>query len=99
MLSHIEKIKKYIKETIMEREFLINNLKEFKNIKTFDSKTNFILIRINDNVDKIFECLLRKGIIVRNLSYEKLLSNCLRVTIGTREMNEKLISTLKEVIE
>jgi histidinol-phosphate aminotransferase len=98
-LSHIEIFEKYIRETIIEREFLINNLKEFKNIKIFDSKTNFILIRIDDNIDKIFEHLLRKGIIVRNLSYENLLSNCLRVTIGTREMNEKFLLSLKEVIK
>lgn len=99
ILSYIEEIKKYIKETIIEREFLINNLKEFKNIKTFDSKTNFILIRINDNIDKVFDYILRKGVIVRNLNNEPLLSNCLRVTIGTRDMNEYFISTLREVIK
>ena len=55
---------------------------------------NFITVKVG-NGDKIIECLLRKGIIVRRMaSYG--LSDWIRVTVGTPEENEKFLTVLKE---
>lgn len=45
---------------------------------------------------KIYNYLVGKGIIVRNRNSVSLCGNCLRVTVGTRGENEKLIEALKE---
>ena len=51
--------------------------------------------RVTDAV-KIYNYLVGKGIIVRNRNSVSLCGNCLRVTVGTRGENEKLIEALKE---
>ena len=47
---------------------------------------------------KIYKYLVGKGIIVRNRDSVSLCGNCLRVTVGTRGENEKLIEALKMCI-
>ncbi|MDE6347797.1 MAG: histidinol-phosphate transaminase, partial [Bacteroides sp.] len=47
---------------------------------------------------KIYHYLVAKGIIVRNRHSVSLCGNCLRVTVGTRLENEKLIEAMKEYL-
>ena len=54
----------------------------------------FLLARVTDAA-KIYNYLVGKGIIVRNRNSVSLCGNCLRVTVGTRGENEKLIEALK----
>jgi histidinol-phosphate transaminase len=60
----------------------------------FPSHANFFLARVTDAA-KIYSYLVGKGIIVRNRNSVSLCGNCLRVTVGTRGENEKLIEALK----
>jgi histidinol-phosphate aminotransferase len=46
--------------------------------------------------DEIYEYLLGKKIVVRNRSRVPGCEGCLRLTVGTPEENEKLISALTE---
>ena len=62
--------------------------------RIFPSDSNFLLIRVDD-ADLRYKQLIEAGIVVRNRSKEPLCEQCLRVTVGTREENEKLIDTLK----
>jgi len=62
-----------------------------------ESATNFIFIRMNADIQKVFQELLRKGVIIREMSgYD--LPNYARVTIGTRKENQKLIKELKAIL-
>ena len=63
-------------------------------LEVFPSDANFFLARVTDAV-KIYNYLVGKGIIVRNRNSVSLCGNCLRVTVGTRGENEKLIEALK----
>lgn len=60
------------------------------------SEANFILIKVGD-AEKVFQALLRKGIIVRTL-YEYELPEFVRVTIGTMPQNRRFIAALKEIL-
>lgn len=60
------------------------------------SATNFILFEVKD-ASKIYNRLLRKGIIVRDMKAWGL-DGFLRVTVGTMRENRKFINTLKEVL-
>ena len=62
--------------------------------KVYASDANFILIKV-DNADKRYTQLLEKGIVIRNRSTQALCENTLRLTIGTKEENIKLIKVLK----
>ena len=86
-----------IKKIISERESLLKSLQEVNCIEqVFASDTNFILIRVDD-ANVRYNQLIQAGIVVRNRSNQPLCENCLRITIGTKEENVQLITTLKSL--
>ncbi len=73
---------------------------EFKklSLKPIASKTNFILMRFpkgKKSAQNANEFLLKRGFILRWLAHQGL-GDYLRVTVGSEEENQKLISLLKE---
>jgi histidinol-phosphate aminotransferase len=62
--------------------------------KVYPSDANFLLIKVK-NADMIYNLLVDKNIIVRNRN--RVIDNCLRITIGKRSENDKLIKTLKDL--
>jgi len=90
-------------ETIIEeRRRLSEALKRIEGVEPYPSKTNFLLCKVTRRglpVSELKERLKEKRVLVRDVSDRPLLDNCFRVTVGTREMNETFISSLKEVLE
>jgi histidinol-phosphate aminotransferase len=63
-----------------------------------ESYTNFITYLFPDNMNstEVSDALLKQGVIIRNLASYKL--NAVRITIGTKEQNDKLFEVLKKVL-
>src|SRR4030042_1917050 len=70
----------YIKSIVSERNRLFNELSKFESISPYPSEANFILFSANEP-DGIYERLLKKGVLVRNM--KGVVNGCLRVTVGT----------------
>lgn len=86
--------KRILALVISERERLSREIAGFPFVrKVYDSDANFILVRFDDE-KRIQKLLLDNGIIVRNRSSEPLLEGCLRITIGSREENDRLLEVL-----
>lgn len=95
MLHKYYEIERWVKRLKEEREDLENRFSELPlTVKVFPSDANFFLARVTDAV-KIYNYLVGEGIIVRNRNSISLCGNCLRVTVGTRMENDKLIEALK----
>ncbi len=62
------------------------------------SAANFIFIRTDMDARSLFRKLLKKGVIIRDMSQYNL-DNYSRITIGTRQENLKLIRALKNIIK
>ncbi len=60
---------------------------------TYPSDANFILVRTT-GANALYQYLLAQGIVVRNRSTQPGCSECLRITVGTPEENNKLIQAL-----
>jgi histidinol-phosphate aminotransferase len=59
------------------------------------SVANFMLVRVGDGT-RVFDALQRRGVIVRPVkSYG--LPEWIRVTVGTREQNERLLAELRAI--
>jgi histidinol-phosphate aminotransferase len=95
VLKNKKVLKSGIKSIISERGRLFSEMAKIKGIKPYPSEANFISFRVKEP-DKIYKGLLKKGILVRNIS--GIVNNCLRVTIGTPGENKGFIKVLKEVI-
>lgn len=96
VLMALEQIPLYeerIKALQKEKDWLASQLIDI-GYKVYPSKANFLLIEIkNKSISKIFQ---QKNILVRDFSNHPGLLSCFRVTIGTREENQKIFQVLKE---
>ena len=63
------------------------------------SKANFhmVVMRDENEVNTVYMELLKRGVIIRPLKAFGL-PNCIRITIGTQEQNEKMVEKMKEVV-
>ena len=87
---------------INERKWLMDNLKQIDGVTPFPSDANFILFKItksNLTSTIVKERLENRNVLVKDRGHLPLLENCIRVTVGTRNMNETFLSALKESLE
>ncbi len=96
MLNDVAGFQKNLDVILAEKKKLEEILPKLECIKeVFPSDANFILVKV-ENATELYNFLLERKIIVRNRSKEYLCDNCLRLTIGTPEENEKLVEGLKD---
>ena len=95
-LDGLEEVNQMIRETIRERELLTKALLELPLVqKVYPSDANFVLCRMK-GATTIYHFLKEQGIIVRNRSNVVLCEDSLRITVGTPQQNEQLVSALKK---
>lgn len=86
-----------VKKILSEREKMIKELDTIPFIKfVFPTDANFILVKVDD-AEKRYNQLISSGIVIRNRSNQALCENCIRITIGLKEENLKLIEILKSL--
>ena len=84
-----------VEQIKQQRALVAKALEEFKFVeRVYPSDANFLLVRVAD-ADALYEHLIKDGIIVRNRTRVKGCEGCLRITIGLKEENVKLIESLK----
>ncbi len=66
-------------------------------VRVFPSQGNFLLVRTSDS-KRIYECLLARGIVVRDRSNQTGCSGCLRVSVGTPDENDILLSCWRSCV-
>lgn len=81
-------------ENKAEREKLMKGLKEMTStIQVYPSQSNFILVKFND-ANKMFEGLLKEGFLVKN--FHPIIPNTLRISLGNKDDNRKLLTILQQ---
>ncbi|MGD1059895.1 MAG: histidinol-phosphate transaminase [Methanomassiliicoccales archaeon] len=68
-------------------------------LKVYPSEANFILFKVPVGSARLVKALEEKGVMIRDFGRLRLLEDCVRTTIGTREMNELLLDKLKEALQ
>lgn len=97
------KEREYINKTLLyieeEKTYLFEELNKLKNIKVFEPSVNFIMFKLEKEMDLKLE-LMKESIIIRSCSnYEGLSNKYYRVAVRNREENVKLIKALEKVIK
>jgi len=94
-LNYTEEKDKLVKQILAERQHLQADLASLSLVKhIYPSDANFLLVRF-DNASTVMQYLLDEKIIVRDRSKVILCDGCLRLTVGTSEENQLLLTTLK----
>lgn len=95
LIINKEFIKSNIENTLKEISWLGNELETINCIKkVFPSDANFFLIQF-ENVDKVYRKLLENEILTSKRSPQ--IPDCIRINVGNREENNKLINVLKSI--
>jgi histidinol-phosphate aminotransferase len=94
-LSRIEQNKSLVFKIKKERNRLSANLLKMKIVeKVYPSDSNFLLVKLK-NANYIYNELVSRNIIIRNRS--NMIDNCVRITIGKKSENDRLIDALKSI--
>ncbi len=94
-LQDKQKMRMQIRTIVSERKKLAKEMAKMDGISPYPSDANFILFK-TDDADAVFNKLLKKGILVRNMSGA--VAGCLRVTVGTTRENAAFLKALRQVL-
>jgi histidinol-phosphate aminotransferase len=98
-LEHADVFAAQASDIVAERERLMTALAAMDGLHPFRSDANMVLVRIageGDRAGPVFQSLKARGVLVKNVSkMHPLLSNCLRLTVGTAQENQQLLQALR----
>ena len=86
-----------VAQIVSERERLVAAMRALDGLTVFPTRANFIAFRPRRNSLELFEELYARGILIRNVSAYPRLANCLRVSIGSPEQNDRFLAALTEL--
>jgi histidinol-phosphate aminotransferase len=90
----IEQMRQRVNAVRANREWFQNALQDCACVEqVFTSESNYLLARFTAS-SNVFNTLWEQGIILRDQNKQPGLSNCLRITIGTRQECQRVITAL-----
>ena len=88
-----------VEAIIAERERLFCAISEIRGLAPLKSKANFMVVRAERDPKQIFNELLKRDILVRDVSGYPMLSSYFRFSVGTPEENDRLLQALHEICD
>jgi histidinol dehydrogenase len=95
--EHYELIQPTVDQIIGERERLFAELEKIEGLEPVPSRANFIVVKTAIKPKALFELLHARDILVRDVSKYPMLADYVRISVGTPEENDKLITALSEI--
>jgi histidinol-phosphate aminotransferase len=81
---------------LQQRDWLKNQLKGLPVVvKIYPTDSNFLLVEMTD-ANRIYNELVNRRVITRNR--HSVINNCLRITVGSPDENQKLIEALNQIM-
>ena len=98
LLQHHDVLLQQAEQIKQDRTWLYERLVGTVDVRAYPSEANFILFHVA-HATKVFEGLKQRGVLIKNMSAaHTALTDCLRVTVGTPEENERFVAALQESI-
>ncbi len=99
-LDHIEFLNQQTNTIRQHRDAMFNRLNALNGIHALASEANFILLKCQQiSATTVFNQLKCRDILIKNLSPQGgLLSDSLRVTVGTASENEAFLSAMAQIV-
>ncbi|SHF92894.1 histidinol-phosphate transaminase [Chryseobacterium sp. OV279] len=95
ILDDENKLKENVENVLKERSWLEEQFKTIECIeKVFPTDANFFLIKMRDG-KKVYEKMLEEEVLTSQRA--PAIPDCIRINVGNREENEKLINVLKGI--
>ncbi len=92
-------LEQHVTDVVAERERLTTELAGHEALECFPSDANFVLVEYTGAVPELCAALLDRKIAVRQFTAgDSRVRNCIRITIGTPEENQRLIEALRDIL-
>jgi histidinol-phosphate aminotransferase len=98
LLDERDMVLNAIEEAKRERVYLVDSLTKIEGVKAFPSDTNFVLFATDKPYEEVYDRLLEKGVIIRKIGAVPGYTDCLRVTVAPREITQRFLEALGEVM-
>ena len=82
-----------------ERQRVYEGLQDLPGIRPYPSHANFVLFEAEQPVPEIFQGLISRGVLIRDVSRYPMLEQGMRVTIGLPEENDAFLGALRKVLK
>ena len=91
-------IKRSVAMVKEQRPYLSAGLKKL-GFEPYPSDANFIMAKAPIDHEVLVKGLKEKGVLIRDFGSKRRTENCIRTTVGTKELNDILLEKMAEVIE
>jgi histidinol-phosphate aminotransferase len=98
-LENLQLLQPLVEAMQQERDRLFARLQQIDGLSPVPSAANFFCVKTAIPPKELFEALLARGILIRDISKAPLLGEYVRISVGTPEENDKLIASLKEIFK
>lgn len=98
-LSNLGEMREHVDSTVSERARLMEQLRSIPGVDPYHSDANFILFRLSGaDPNRVHQKLMEKGLVLRNPSSVAGLEGCLRTTVATPDINDRLLRELRAAV-
>jgi histidinol-phosphate aminotransferase len=94
-----EELRPLVQRIVAERERLFTELKTIDGLSPISSHANFMIVRSAIDPKRVFEELVERDVLVRDVSSYPMLGDFFRISVGTPEENDVLLNSLQSVFE
>lgn len=95
-LEETGQVNEMIRALVSMRDALAGDLMKLPVVeKVYPSDANFLLVKTKET-KRLYDFLLKAGIVVRDRSRVQYCEGCLRITVGTEKENKELITVLNQ---
>lgn len=94
---YTDELRQVVERIISERARLHGELDGIEGLTPVSSQANFMLVRSRLNPRVVFEKLLKRDILIRDVSAYPMLGEYFRISVGTPEENDSLVEGLQEI--
>jgi len=97
-LDKADQVREAAEAVRAERRRIVESLRRHDAFTVFDSKANFVLFDARGAYKRVFTALAEQGISIRKLGKIGAHAGCLRVTVGTKEMNSRFLLAIRDLL-
>ena len=97
-LRNLGEMRGNVRKVVSERLRVFKALQDVSTVRAFPGETNFILFRVIGGAaqaGRLHEALMRRGFVLRTFSEKSGIGDCLRLTMGTRETNDRFLAAIR----
>lgn len=93
-----EELAPIVKDIVSERERLARLLALLPGATVWPSSANFLLVNLPNAASVRARLRDEHSVLVRDFSYAPGLADCLRITVGTKDENDRLMAALTDIV-